>query len=105
MCSDGRGQLLGDKPETFVSRGIFAETLYTTFGFEENGGSRHYFNIATEHPNANAVNALAPLGILDIYKSELDFHPARPVTRGEAAEMMMMAMTVVELPVKTKKEK
>lgn len=101
----GSPPVVGDKPEIFVSRGIFAEALYATFGFEESEGARHYFNIDVEHPQANAVNALAPLGILDIYKSELDFHPARPVTRGEAAEMMMKAMTVAELPAKTKKEK
>lgn len=83
-----------EKPEQFAGRGMFAEALCSAFGFEKTDASRSYFTISEDHRFADAVNTLASLGVLDIYKGERDFHPARPVTRGEAAEMMMKAMTV-----------
>lgn len=91
----GIDPVAGPKPDQFVSRGMFAEALCSTFGFSGEGKAKasEYFTISSDHRSAEAVNTLAPLGILDLYRSERDFRPARPVTRGEAAEMMMKAMT------------
>ena len=94
---------LGEKPDAFVNRGRFAKALCDTFGFfdpeafpevKEKGS----FFASSQHPNAPAVDTLSPLGILDLYKSEREFHFGRPVTRGEAVEMIMKAMTVAKLP-------
>lgn len=94
---------LGDKPDAFVNRGQFAKALCDAFGFLQpgvfaNGGEKGQFFSLPEHPNTPAVAALAPLGILDLYKSEREFRFGRPVTRGEAAEMVMRAMTIAKLP-------
>ncbi len=99
-------------PERFVNRGIFADAICKTFGFYDelneakngNGGEKNevpqrgVFFTLPEHPNAQAVRTLSPKGVLDIYKTEKDFHFGRPITRGEAVEMMMRAMTVAKLP-------
>lgn len=94
---------LGGTPNAFVNRGQFAKALCDTFGLtppvpppmnREQGTSF----TPTQHPNAAAVAVLAPLGILDLYKSEREFRFGRPVTRGEAAEMVMKAMTIAPLP-------
>ena len=94
---------LGDKSEAFVNRGQFARVLCDTFGFlppeapSKSGGKGLFFS-PSKHHNAPAVAALAPLGILDLYKTEREFRFGRPVTRGEAAEMIMRAMTAAKLP-------
>ena len=86
----------GDKPEAFVTRGVFAKELWSAFGFPGEvslkRGQKPLFR-ASGHPNATAVNALAALGILDLYKSDPEFRFGRPVTRGEAIRMLVAAMT------------
>jgi hypothetical protein len=82
-----------ENPERFVSRGEFVESLRETFGLEK--GSRpssSLVKIPKEHRFFDAIDTLAALGILDLYRPE--FYPARPITRGEAVEMLMKAMTV-----------
>lgn len=99
----GGAPALGEKPDVFVNRGQFAKALCDTFGFLQaeffpRDGKKGLFFSLPEHPQASAVAALSPLGILDIYKSEREFRFGRPVTRGEAAEMVMRAMTAAKLP-------
>ncbi|MDR3264671.1 MAG: FAD-dependent oxidoreductase [Synergistaceae bacterium] len=94
--SKGEAPVAGEKPERFVSRGTFAETLCATFGFEKRNSSSIGFTLPENHRSFDAIETLSSLGILNLYRSERDFRPARPVTRGEAAEMMMRAMTVEE---------
>lgn len=94
---------LGDKTDAFVNRGRFVKALCDTFGFSDpeafpRAKGKGSFFASSKHPNAPAVEALSPLGILDLYKSEREFHFGRPVTRGEAAEMIMKAMTSAKLP-------
>jgi hypothetical protein len=95
--SKGEPPVAGEKPDQFVSRGAFAEALCSTFGFEKENASSSWFRLSESHHSFDAIKTLASLGILDLYRSERDFRPARPVTRGEAAEMMMRAMTAGEL--------
>lgn len=86
------------KPDQIVTRGMLAEALKNTFGFTLNEHKRSsYFVIPESHQYAQAVNILTPLGILDIYKAERDFHPARPVTRGEALELTVRAMVIADI--------
>ena len=63
----------------------------------QKGGKGLFFS-PSDHPNAPAVAALSPFGILDLYKSEREFRFGRPVTRGEAAEMTLRAMKAAKLP-------
>lgn len=79
----------------FATRGLFADAIEKSFGFERPADDERppYFNIPSEHRFANAIHTLARFGILDIYQTERDFFPARPISRGEAVEMLMKAMT------------
>jgi hypothetical protein len=88
---------VGEKPEQFVSRGVFAEALCSTFGFEKGNtpaSSSSFFARPEGHRVTDAVNALTSLGVLELYRPEREFRPARPVTRGEAVEMLMRSMTL-----------
>jgi hypothetical protein len=88
---------VGEKPEQFISRGVFAEELCAAFGIEKNNApplSPSFFTLPAKHRVTGAVNALTSLGILDVYRFEREFRPARPVTRGEAVEMLLKAMTM-----------
>jgi hypothetical protein len=82
----------------FTTRGLFADAVASAFGLYDvepgNGASRRLAaEIAPTHRFAKAVTALNALGILDLYQSEREFRPARPITRGEAVEILMKAMT------------
>jgi hypothetical protein len=82
----------------FVTRGLFADAVASAFGLHDakprgSASNRNAVKIAPAHRFAKAVTALSALGILDLYQSESEFHPARPVTRGEAVEVLMKAMT------------
>jgi hypothetical protein len=85
----------------FATRGLFADAVANAFGLydaEQNGDGRSAsvmdIEIAATHRFAKAVTALNAWGILDLYRSEGEFRPARPITRGEAVEILMKAMTV-----------
>jgi hypothetical protein len=81
----------------FATRGLFADAVANAFGLydvEPGGSAQPAVDIASTHRFAKAVTALGALGILDLYRSEREFRPARPITRGEAVEILMKAMTV-----------
>ncbi|MBQ9564069.1 MAG: FAD-dependent oxidoreductase [Synergistaceae bacterium] len=90
---------LGDKPENFISRGDFAKELCDAFTLAEvtpARGARSPFR-ASKNRNAEVIEVLGPLGVLDIYKRDPDFKFGRPVTRGEAADMLARAMVAVDI--------
>ncbi|GHV41503.1 hypothetical protein FACS1894187_23280 [Synergistales bacterium] len=90
----GEVPALTDKPDRFVTRGVFARALVSAFGFQTASAPvRRPFDVPDEHPSAPSVKILDSKGILSLYKNSNDFRPGRPVTRGEAAEMLMRAMT------------
>ncbi|NLL36013.1 MAG: FAD-dependent oxidoreductase [Fretibacterium sp.] len=114
---------IGSKPDRFISRGVFAKALCQTFDFDapeeaapskakKGRGKREKapqprprkssFFTPSEHPSAPAVELLSAKGILDLYKTERAFRYGHPVTRGEAAEMLMKAMAAAQLPEKAK---
>jgi len=93
--SEGRPQKEKDLQDRFVTRGIFADAVSLAFGFgDEIKNNAKKLRIEPTHRFAKAVGALDSRGILDLYKSEKEFFPARPITRGEAVEILMRAMTV-----------
>jgi hypothetical protein len=77
----------------FVTRGIFSDALVKAFGFGADNSAPRRFDIAPEHRFAEAIDTLDSLGILNLYGSTRNIRPARPITRGEAAEILMKAMT------------
>ena len=88
------------KPDAFVTRGVLARELCAAFGFQEAPRpqkGRTAFR-ASEHPNAPAVNALAALGVLDIYRGDGEFRFGHPVTRSEAIDVLVRAMAAAGLP-------
>jgi hypothetical protein len=82
---------------SYVSRGLFADAVAQAFGFGSPARrSRRRYAEPSPEPGpqpSKAVLALNSLGILDFYRSERGFHPSRPITRGEAVEILMRAMT------------
>ena len=88
------------KPDAFVTRGVLARELCAAFGFQEAPRpqrGRTAFR-ASEHPNAPAVNALAALGALDVYRGDEEFRFGHPVTRSEAIDVLVRAMAAAGLP-------
>jgi hypothetical protein len=84
------------EPGSFVSRGLFSDAVFRAFGFGERvfPEKRRRFDIPPTHRFAGAVQALDALDILNVFGADRDFRPARPLSRGEAAEILMRAMTV-----------
>jgi hypothetical protein len=84
----------GFEDERLVDRGTFAKELVSAFGFSPAAPRRAaHFSLPAGHPARESVEILESLGILDLYRSTRKFSPTAPVTRGEAAEMTMRAMT------------
>ena len=84
-----------DKPEAFITRGDFAKVLCEAFKFENIKLNKFKFN-ESQHRHAEYVDKLAGLGVLDVYRADRDFKFGRPVTRGEAADMLARAMSIAE---------
>jgi hypothetical protein len=78
----------------FITRGVFADALVRAFGFRDDDSVPRHFDVAPEHRFAEALNTLDSLGILNLYGATRDLHPARPLTRGEAVEILAKAATV-----------
>jgi hypothetical protein len=83
------------EPSYFVSRGLFSDAVFQAFGFGNRPlpKNRRRFEIPSTHRFAEAVQTLDVFGILDVFHAERDFRPARPLTRGEAVDIVMRAMT------------
>ena len=83
-----------EKPGNFVSRGDFVKVLYEAFPklkhIERSKNAKLPFKIE-KNRNAEYVEKLAYLGILDVYKIESEFHYGRPVTKGEATDIIVRA--------------
>ena len=91
-----------EKQDVFISRGDFAQWLCDGFslaGVTPPRGSRSPFR-ASKHRNTPAVDVLGPLGVLEVYKRDPEFHFSRPVTRAEAADMLVRAMVAAPVPTK-----
>lgn len=85
---------LRERPDTFITRGDFAKALCNAFNFDDvkaKAKSKVKFD-TLKHRHAEYVEKLAPLGVLDVYRGEREFKFGRPVTRGEAADMLARAM-------------
>ncbi len=83
-----------DKPENFIARGEFARMVYEAFpnlkNLERPKHSRLPFKIA-KNRNSESVETLGYLGILNVYGIESEFHYGRPVTKGEATDIIVRA--------------
>ncbi|MDR1379595.1 MAG: FAD-dependent oxidoreductase [Synergistaceae bacterium] len=77
----------------FITRGVFADAVVKAFGFSNDNSVPRRFDISPEHRFFKAINTLDSLGILNLYSATRDLHPARPITRGEAAEILIKAAT------------
>ncbi|MBR0095760.1 MAG: FAD-dependent oxidoreductase [Synergistaceae bacterium] len=83
-----------DKPEAFITRGDFAKALCEAFNFENIKALSKFKFDKSQHRHAEYVEKLAGLGVLDVYRADRDFKFGRPVTRGEAADMLARAMAI-----------
>ena len=87
-----------DKPDNFVSRGDFIKAIIEAFpvlrDVKPQKNSRIPFKIP-KHRNSEYAEILGRLGVLDTYIIDDEFHFGRPVTKGEACDMIVRACVVV----------
>ncbi len=80
--------------DKLISRGDLARAVYEAFPMLKNvphkKGSKIPFKIE-KNRNLDSVTALARLGILNVYAPEGNFHYGRPVTKGEAVDIIVRA--------------
>ena len=91
------GELLSGEDEKFVTRGDFARAVYEAFPLLERANISKVLRLPFDIPknkNSGYVEKMALLGILDIYSDDKDFKFARPVTRGEAVDIIVRAAVV-----------
>ena len=88
------GGVITGKMHNFISRGDFARAVYEAFPAlseaKPQRNSRSPFKLV-KHRNAEYVEKLGRLGVLDVYRIEADFHYGYPVTKGEAADIIVRA--------------
>ena len=86
--------ILAEKAHNFVSRGDLVKAVCEAFPALEEAapakGSRIPFKVG-RHRNSEYVEELGRLGILNIYGSDEEFLYGRPVTRAEAADIIVRA--------------
>ena len=86
--------ILAEKAHNFVSRGDLVKAVCEAFPALEEAapakGSRIPFKVG-KHRNSEYVEELGRLGILNIYGSDEEFLYGRPVTRAEAADIIVRA--------------
>ena len=82
------------KVNGLLSRGELAKLVYDEFpmlkNIERPKNTRLPFKIG-KHKNSEYVETLAWLGILNIYKIENEFNYSKPVTKGEAVDVIVRA--------------
>ena len=87
-------KILEDKPNNFMIRGDFIRAVCDAFpdlkNIEHKKNTRIPFKI-TRNKNAEYAEILGRLGILDVYSGEKEFHYGRPLTKGEAADIIARA--------------
>lgn len=80
-----------EKEHNYISRGDLAKAVYDAFpALREKKGGRLPFK-TPKHRNAEYVETLGKLGVLDVYKIEDEFHYGRPVTKGELTDIVVRA--------------
>ena len=80
-----------EKGHNYISRGDLAKIVCEAFPvFGDMKGGRLPFK-TPKHRNAEYVETLGKLGILDVYKIEEEFHYGRPVTKGELTDIVVRA--------------
>lgn len=93
----GEWEIFDEKLHNFVSRGDFAKAVCDAFPMLKDAGysksARIPFKI-TKHRNSEYVNILARLGALEIYKRDSEFRYGTPVTKGEAADIVVRAAVI-----------
>ena len=89
---------LGVKPDNFISRGDFARAICDAmpdlYKIEVPAKTRIPFR-DSRHRNHEYVALLGKLGILNIYSRDSEFYYGRPVTKGEAADIIVRAAITV----------
>ena len=83
------------KPYDFISRGDFAKIVCEAFPNlrktnNKSRRTRHTFKIG-KNRNSEYVEILAKNGILNVYEIDSEFRYGRPVTKGEAADIIVRA--------------
>ncbi len=93
----GEWEVFDEKLHNFVSRGDFAKAVCDAFpnlkNAEYNRRVRMPFKISN-HRNSEYVNILARLGALEIYRGNSEFRYGSPVTKSEAADIVVRAAVI-----------
>jgi len=89
--SGGEEQEKRGDSEQMITVGIFADAVCRAFGFYSEEEEAEALRLSPMRRSTNAMRILDALGILDMRERELLY--AFPLTRGQAVEILMKAMT------------
>lgn len=93
------------RPQRLASKADFVIYLAQSFGFndiEMKSRVQFYSDVPPAHKAFDAVNILLNIGVLDSVKG-VKFNPAKPITRGEAMEIIIRAMDLASVIMPWKK--
>jgi hypothetical protein len=78
--------------EKFSSKADFVNYLVESFRFDNSGAKikQHFPDVPPGHRAFDSVHILISIGVLDSVKGT--FNPAKPITRGEAVQILVRAM-------------
>ncbi len=92
------GKINISKPGNFISRGDFARAICEAFPDLKDVTPPKNSRVPFKTPknrNTEYAEILGRLGILDVYRRENEFYYGRPVTKGEACDVIVRASIVV----------
>ena len=87
-----------NKLDNYISRGDFIKAICEAFPKISEAPKLARYRVpfkAGNHRNSGYVNMLAKLGILDVYKNEREFRYGRPVTKSEAADIIVKTCIII----------
>ena len=91
---ESTGKITEGKEHNFISRGDLAKAVYEAFPklkeITPPKNARAPFK-AGKHRNAEYAERLGRLGVLDVYGRETEYYYGRPVTKGEAVDIIVRA--------------
>ncbi|MBQ7543641.1 MAG: FAD-dependent oxidoreductase [Synergistaceae bacterium] len=94
MKIPAKGDVLEGKGHNLLSRGDLAKAVYDAFPALRDikpARNAHIPFKVGKHRNSEYVEVLGKLGVLDVYGIESEFYYGRPVTKGEAADVVVRA--------------
>ncbi|MBQ7578308.1 MAG: hypothetical protein IJT21_08595, partial [Synergistaceae bacterium] len=89
---------LVNKLDNYISRGDFIKAICEALPKISEAPKLARYRVPFKtgnHRNSEYVNMLAKLGILDVYRNDREFRYGRPVTKSEAADIIVKTCIII----------